>query len=775
MANKKTKVEIIIPFIKGQKKGDTGYMKKDDAIDCEKEGVVKILKTTIKTKNTIKKTKVEIIIPFNKGQKTGDIRYMKIEDALDCEKEGVVKILKEDKIKREKHKQLQQKDKIKEELEFKQEQEQINEQYKKRDKEIEDLITSKKQKEKKINTILINIIESDTKSYNKKQFKKALIEFENLKIKHSKEEEEKMLNLFALEDGKKRSKVNDDFRKDRELIRYECFTFCVKYLLSQKYKIYLKLNDEKELYFLYNRSNRDMLTLSKVNLNIFLKETIKRDFDKYNKKFSGNDLIEFAINNLKLEKVFDIGFKPTLEKKFIDNRKEFLNKYELGEYETKHLKSVFNKKLDNVKIYETYKFPLVEKLIKHIVGDKRTFYEESIEFLTNDKYKKLLNKYLFHEYGQIIKNLSKTCPNIDMKNKQTNKQVIIEELIKHFKEQLTLLTSDDDLETLKRFNYFSKWFAFIMQNPLFKIPNGLAFITTPGSGKDRFIDWLLNPIFGRQNIKSVGQEDLKSTFAGWLKGVRFVICNELKFEHNSIAMYENLKRIMTNQYIAVNEKHQKGLENIVNFSNWLFFGNNDNLLKIDKGDRRFSVFRQDNKIPKPITIALSPDLTDDKGVLLNPNTLNDELNEFSKYLYHLRVSFTDIESPLLTEEKTEIQEYHKTDIELFIEEMKNIPSTYHFYEQYQLTPFEDKEVRKYVDFKNKTDINNEFISYELLYIMFNVIKLKNGIRSNRTARSFHKALTKEGFKSDSMWGTVWKLNQSIKVRFKLELMSGDNN
>ena len=46
----KHEVEIIKPFIEGQKKGEINYMKKKDAIYCEKEGLVKILNKTIKQK-----------------------------------------------------------------------------------------------------------------------------------------------------------------------------------------------------------------------------------------------------------------------------------------------------------------------------------------------------------------------------------------------------------------------------------------------------------------------------------------------------------------------------------------------------------------------------------------------------------------------------------------------------------------------------------------------------------------------------------------------------
>jgi len=84
----KTKVEIIIPFIDSQKKGDIRYMKPKDALTYEKEGLVKILSQMTKKAPSSRFVRIQYIVdtPTNKR---GDVTNINKKGAKEYIKEGL--------------------------------------------------------------------------------------------------------------------------------------------------------------------------------------------------------------------------------------------------------------------------------------------------------------------------------------------------------------------------------------------------------------------------------------------------------------------------------------------------------------------------------------------------------------------------------------------------------------------------------------------------------------------------------------------------------------
>ncbi|MCA9460424.1 MAG: hypothetical protein KC550_07800, partial [Nanoarchaeota archaeon] len=379
--------------------------------------------------------------------------------------------------------------------------------------------------------------------------------------------------------------------------------------------------------------------------------------------------------------------------------------------------------------------------IRHLIGDEIVFYEKDSEFRENKK--NITKEEEEFDFKEIIEEI------------KTNELILIRN---HFFNSLRKLNEDKDYLIIitKKYNYFCKWFAFILQNPRFKLPNGLVFQSVPGVGKDRLIEWVIEKIFGINNVKSIGQDDL-GKFNDFVKGVRFVICNEIEFSKSNTNIYHSLKRLMTNKHLAVQGKF-KNLENIVNYAHFLFFGNAENIMKIEKGDRRFTVFRQNFKIPRIITKNLSPEM--------NPGVLEKELENFTKFLYSIKTSFEEIEKPLITAEKEEIMEYHKSDIECFIDNMKEYPDI--------ITAVKNltnkvEETNLFSKFKNE-----EIIPNDIIFRLFKLNNIHNQINSNRQERSFQKALTKNGIKSTKSIHN-YILNKNTRHRYVKEIFFDNEN
>ena len=506
-----------------------------------------------------------------------------------------------------------------------------------------------------------------------------------------------------------------------------------QYSERSKYLFYDVLMNMKE-----ECDSHKAVIIYKEKLKYYFNIDFENIFSSDDKKtFSVNEVIDYLIYEEKLEPIWDLGYMPVKETELFEfEDKRFLNTFVEGEYE----KLINNKPKwdkwfdnDNKAILENfaYRCPLVIDLIKHIAGDERVFYKHTIKLLSDSKYISIANNEL-----KAIKNT--------LKSPLLSSNVSFNKLIGFCETKLNQLKEEKNysLNKYKEFLYVLKWLAFIFQNPTIKLPNGLAFKTTQGAGKDITINWVLENIFGGQNVKSLAQTDLAEKFSGYMKSSRFIIANELQYKKEHSSMYENLKRLMTNPKISIRELHKTQI-NIPNFAHFIFFGNNDNLLKVEKTDRRFSVFEQNLIVPKLIPHLLSPDLKDTKGDLLNPETLHKELLAFTELLHNLKVTYSDVERPIETKIKTEIQDYHKSDVEIFVIKLKDFKSLKEAHAYYEKESIGGKLSYIWNKFKIDEIGESNFIPNDYIFQLYRTIVATEGIEFKRQADSFQKALIKE--------------------------------
>jgi len=570
--------------------------------------------------------------------------------------------------------------------------------------------------------------------------------------------------------------------KELNLKKFNISNIFISTHLEDFINIYLCESEHSEVFIVKNLLNNTYQKCNKAKLMDLMKIICMRyryvaNLKNYFFNMKPSQFMDYCFRNRLIKETFDIGFKPTndtneLKGNFYFEDKKLLNCYVPGVYESKkELYSLVKEhdKLTNQEIYSKFEFPLIDQLIKHLTGDKRVFMINTIELLTNEKYKKIAKKEL---------HLIVNCLNIKIMSSNVKEQK--QQIVTHCEETLNLLNNDPKyINTCNlSVNYFYSWLAFIYQRPLFKLPNGCGIKTSQGAGKDIFVNWILSSIWGEHNIKSIGQSDMNEKFNGYIRGSRFIVANELEYSRENNAMYENLKRLMTNTSITLREMH-KTQYNIPNYSHFLFFGNHDNMLRIEKGDRRLTLYEQMLICPKLIPFKLSPDIIDVKGKLLNPGTLTKELDQFSRFLFNLKVSFEDVERPLQTDIKSEIQEYHKTDVEVFLEKFKEFRSFEEVLEYYEVVednnikrnpqdPIDNNKLRVFRTSSNL--INDHLVPNEILFKLFKAICKEEGFNSRRAQRSFSKALSINNIIEDpkTLWCNV--LGKGTKGREIKSLM-----
>ncbi len=205
--------------------------------------------------------------------------------------------------------------------------------------------------------------------------------------------------------------------------------------------------------------------------------------------------------------------------------------------------------------------------------------------------------------------------------------------------------------------WFIEWLAWQVQFPTSKLPTAVILQGEQGTGKGVFKTHILDAIFGN-NCQEINQTHLESSFNEYLLGKQVIVANEVMHNENRQTLPNILKNLVTDEYITIQRKFRKDLV-IRNYTHWIFCTNSDNPIKIEEGDRRYSVFKS-KKLKgggKPAQIFV-------KQLIENKE---HELPHFLQYLKQLEVNEYLVSNPLVTEAKIDIQNLNKDSVIKFLE------------------------------------------------------------------------------------------------------------
>lgn len=273
---------------------------------------------------------------------------------------------------------------------------------------------------------------------------------------------------------------------------------------------------------------------------------------------------------------------------------------------------------------------------------------EDIELIDNINYKPIEDR-IFQEEGYIYYNIYRKSELL----KSDFEKFPLHNDFPHIKRIIENLTGYDP----RGYNYFLKWLAWQVQHPLERLATSIILKGEQGSGKTLLCDFVLKPIFAT-NFVEISQNDLVSEFDEYIMGKQFIVANEVVYNEKNKNYSQSLKKKVTDNYINVKRKFRDSLY-LPNYSHWLFTSNSQVPIHIERGDRRFTVFK-------------SKTLQD--GVAFFQEFLKvqeSELISFVKHLYNLEVKLAEVNYPYINNERKDVIEASLNSVELFFEALED--------------------------------------------------------------------------------------------------------
>lgn len=269
------------------------------------------------------------------------------------------------------------------------------------------------------------------------------------------------------------------------------------------------------------------------------------------------------------------------------------------------------------------------------------------------------------------------------------------------------------------YNYFNKWVAFILQNPEVKLATSFVFKGTQGTGKGTLAKLVLTPIFGFRNIGIATNNTLKKGWGSYVKDKRLVICEEIYLKENTDS-YQMIKDYSSNSAISIERKNRED-EIIDNYSHWLFFTNEENPFKIERGDRRHTIFEQQKKLPDRIYDEL-----ENNGF---------EVIQYASYLLNLEVEKNEVNKTLDNEFKNSLIEQNLDIIEKFHLEIKKFDKFESFLKYIKIEAHEE--------FLSEDEIKGGYIENSKFYLLFKRWCDFNLVRNNKSNIVFTNFINKK--------------------------------
>lgn len=150
-----------------------------------------------------------------------------------------------------------------------------------------------------------------------------------------------------------------------------------------------------------------------------------------------------------------------------------------------------------------------------------------------------------------------------------------------------------------KYSYILNWISFILQNPGKKTKVALVLSSAQGAGKGCIIDFLFEELFGFQVCEQVvSLSRLTSHFNADLENKLLLWIDEIGVEKNNFCVsWERLKSYITDPLIKI-EKKRVDQSMKPNYLNLILTTNNLSNLKVESGDRRYSIFKCNDKYCK---------------------------------------------------------------------------------------------------------------------------------------------------------------------------------
>ena len=136
------------------------------------------------------------------------------------------------------------------------------------------------------------------------------------------------------------------------------------------------------------------------------------------------------------------------------------------------------------------------------------------------------------------------------------------------------------------YNYVLNWCALLVQQPTVLPRTALVYHGDQGTGKTLFASTLAR-LFAGHSYKIDKPAQLVGRFSGHIESKIFVHAEECRFDHDGLGV---LKSLVTDEYISIERKGTQAYQ-ARNLAHLIITTNNEHVLPIEQGNRRFVIFR----------------------------------------------------------------------------------------------------------------------------------------------------------------------------------------
>jgi len=179
---------------------------------------------------------------------------------------------------------------------------------------------------------------------------------------------------------------------------------------------------------------------------------------------------------------------------------------------------------------------------------------------------------------QGVKMWNRHCPG-DMKPADNCQLSAVAPFIRHIK---ALFPNDIDRKI------FMDWVVMTVTKPEVRIPWAPLLVSEPGAGKG-FIFQVMAKMMGEHNCAMINPERLENQFNGFMANSTLVCLDEMKFS-TRFGVSDKLKNLISEPTLEINVKGIAERQAKV-YANFIIFTNHDNAAFVEKGDRRFWIYK----------------------------------------------------------------------------------------------------------------------------------------------------------------------------------------
>jgi len=294
---------------------------------------------------------------------------------------------------------------------------------------------------------------------------------------------------------------------------------------------------------------------------------------------------------------------------------------------------------------EGLKVEIVNREIDH--ENKRKHYISIFDllFVMGKKFKPYILEEYFSENGNYYQNRFKPSRFIMLTGEPSRKPKSILDLL------FNLVDYNNE-----RLHYVLNWLAYFFKY-LKKSQVALAFIGDEGPGKG-ILFFIIKKLFGEEYCITINDEILNSRFkAKFTENKLFYNFDEIKF-NTSKKNNSYLKALITNKSISVEEKYVTIEKEIELYGQCIFSSNDLKALYLHPSDRRYTVMNTGTPLSKNNYLNF--------GNYANLEiAIDEELEDFAKYLKNYDVDITLANTALDTPEKRMIINASKDHLEDF--------------------------------------------------------------------------------------------------------------